>query len=66
VHEALPDEIRAEIERTRGEFARSIGSLRASLDDATDWHRWVGRRPLECIGAAFLAGLVVGYRRRAS
>ncbi len=60
-----PDEIRADIERTRGEIARSIGSLRENLDDATDWHRWVERRPLEFLGAAFLVGLVVGYRRGA-
>lgn len=57
-----PDEIRSDIERTRADIARNVGSLRENIDDATDWHRWVERRPLEFVAAAFLLGIFAGYR----
>ncbi len=59
-----PDTIRADIERTRGDIARSLVSLREDLDHVTDWRRWFGRRPMRLVAAAFLLGLFVGYRRR--
>jgi len=57
-----PAEIQGEIDRTREELAASIVLLRQDLAQAADWRTWVRRRPLAWVGAAFLAGFVLGTR----
>lgn len=57
-----PDEIRAEIERTREEIVQSLATLRTSVTHATDWRVYVRRQPLAFAGVAFAVGLLVGVR----
>ncbi len=57
-----PDQIRAEIERTRDEIATRLASLRTSVTEATDWKTYVRRRPLAFLAGAFGLGLLVGLR----
>lgn len=58
-----PAALRAEIERTRAELATSVSALREEVASATDWRAWVRRRPLTCVGAAFVVGFWLGSRR---
>ena len=58
-----PAAVRAEIERTRAELATSVNALRHEVAQATDWRLWVRKRPLLCVGAAFMAGFLIGQRR---
>jgi ElaB/YqjD/DUF883 family membrane-anchored ribosome-binding protein len=58
-----PAALRAEIERTREEFATSVSALREEVAQAADWRGWVRKRPLLCIGAAFMVGFLLGRRR---
>jgi hypothetical protein len=58
-----PAALRAEIERTRAELATSVSALREEVATATDWRAWVSKRPLVCVGAAFLVGYWLGSRR---
>ena len=57
-----PDQIRAEIERTRDEIASNLASLRSSVTEAADWKTYVRRRPLTFVGGAFALGLLLGLR----
>ncbi|MFY0574992.1 DUF3618 domain-containing protein [Cystobacter fuscus] len=59
-----PEEIRAEIERTRAELSHSVSALREEVAWRTDWREWVMRRPLACVGAAFFIGFVIGNSQR--
>ncbi len=59
-----PEEIRAEIARTRAELSHSVSALREEVAWRTDWREWVRRRPLTCVGAAFFIGFVIGSSRR--
>ncbi|WNG15957.1 DUF3618 domain-containing protein [Cystobacter fuscus] len=59
-----PEEIRAEIERTRAELSHSVSALREEVAWRTDWREWVMRRPLTCVGAAFFIGFVIGNSQR--
>jgi ElaB/YqjD/DUF883 family membrane-anchored ribosome-binding protein len=58
-----PAAVRAEIERTREELATSVSALRQEVAQATDWRLWVQKRPLMCVGAAFMIGFIIGSRR---
>jgi ElaB/YqjD/DUF883 family membrane-anchored ribosome-binding protein len=58
-----PAAVREEIERTRAELATSVYALRNEVAQAADWRQWVQRRPLACVGAAFMIGFVIGSRR---
>jgi ElaB/YqjD/DUF883 family membrane-anchored ribosome-binding protein len=58
-----PAAVRAEIERTRAELATSVSALRQEVAQATDWRLWVQKRPLMCVGAAFMIGFIIGSRR---
>ena len=58
-----PAALRAEIERTRAELATSVYALREEVAQATDWRAWVSKRPLMCVGAAFMVGFLLGSRR---
>jgi ElaB/YqjD/DUF883 family membrane-anchored ribosome-binding protein len=59
-----PEQLRAEIERTRAELVHSVTVLREEVAWRTDWRQWVQRRPLACVGAAFFIGFLLGNRRR--
>jgi hypothetical protein len=59
-----PEQIRAEIERTRLELMQSVNVLREEVAWRTDWRQWVRRRPLACVGAAFFIGFLIGNGRR--
>jgi ElaB/YqjD/DUF883 family membrane-anchored ribosome-binding protein len=58
-----PAALRAEIERTRAELATSVTALREEVAQATDWRTWVSKRPLLCVGTAFMIGFMLGSRR---
>jgi hypothetical protein len=58
-----PAALRAEIERTRSELVTSVSALREEVAQATDWRAWVRKRPLLCVGAAFMVGFLIGQRR---
>jgi ElaB/YqjD/DUF883 family membrane-anchored ribosome-binding protein len=58
-----PAAVRAEIERTRAELATSVSALRREVAHVTDWREWVRKRPLLCVGAAFMIGFLLGQRR---
>jgi hypothetical protein len=58
-----PEAVRAEIERTRAELATSVSALRHEVAQATDWRLWVQKRPLLCVGAAFMLGFLLAQRR---
>jgi hypothetical protein len=59
--------LEAEIASRRERVATSLGELRAQLQDATSWRRWVASRPVVFLGVGLCLGLIVGYgaRRRA-
>lgn len=57
-----PDEIRAEIERARDEVADTLILLRDEVQARLDWRWMVRRRPYAALGAAFFAGLWMGWR----
>ncbi|HSP81762.1 MAG TPA: DUF3618 domain-containing protein [Myxococcaceae bacterium] len=59
-----PEQLRAEIARTRAELVQSVTVLREEVAWRTDWRQWVQRRPLACVGAAFFLGFLLGNRRR--
>jgi hypothetical protein len=58
-----PAAVRAEIERTRAELATSVNALRHEVAQAADWRMWVQKRPLLCVGAAFMIGFLIAQRR---
>lgn len=62
------DQIRADIERQRGELSRSVEVLRGRVAELTDWRRHVREHRRElAIGAAvvgFAVGGLIALRRR--
>jgi ElaB/YqjD/DUF883 family membrane-anchored ribosome-binding protein len=64
MHQKTPEQIRAEIERTRAELIHSVGELREEVARRIDWREWVRERPLTCVGAAFFIGFVIGNSQR--
>jgi uncharacterized protein DUF3618 len=63
------DQIRADIERHRGELSRSVEALRGRVAELTDWRRQVREHRRElAIGAAVvgfaIGGLLARRRRR--
>ncbi len=59
-----PEQLRAEIERTRNELVHSVTLLREEVAWRTDWRQWVRRHPMSCVGAAFFVGFLIGSSRR--
>jgi hypothetical protein len=62
------DQIRADIERQRGELSRSVEALRGRVAELTDWRRQIREHRRElAIGAAvvgFAIGGLIALRRR--
>ena len=59
-----PDEVRAEIERTRAEIVSSANALRREMAMRMDWKRWVRQNPGLFMAGAFMLGLWLGTRGR--
>ena len=57
-----PVEARAELERAREATAQSIERLGRELAERFNWRIVVGREPVAWLGAAFLAGLWIGWQ----
>ncbi len=57
-----PDEVRAEIERTREQIASSAEALRHEVVVRTDWREWVRRKPGPCLVGAFAVGFFIARR----
>jgi dienelactone hydrolase len=62
------DQIRADIERHRGELSRSVEALRGRVAELTDWRRQIREHRREvAVGAAvvgFAIGGLIALRRR--
>lgn len=56
-------EVQEEIDRARALITDSVLVLRERVSEATDWRAWYRRRTAWVLGAAFAAGLWLGYRR---
>jgi hypothetical protein len=57
-----PDEVRAEIERTREEIVSSANALRREMAMRMDWKRWVRQNPGLFIAGALVLGFWLGMR----
>jgi hypothetical protein len=57
-----PEQIRAEIERARGEIAESLLVLRSEVQQTLDWRAFVRRRPQVAVAGAFLIGYWLARR----
>jgi hypothetical protein len=53
-------QIRADLERTRGELSHSVELLRARVAELTDWRRQISEHRTELIAGAAVAGFLVG------
>jgi hypothetical protein len=53
-------EIRADIERTRGELSSSVDSLRARVAELTDWRGQLHQHREQLIAGAAVVGFAVG------
>lgn len=54
------DQIRADIERQRGELSSSVEALRARVTELTDWRRQVREHRRELVIGAAVAGFAIG------
>ena len=57
-----PEQVRAEIERTRADLALQVSALRQEMDRATDWRGWVREHPVGFVAGAFLLGFILADR----
>ena len=53
-------QIRADIERQRGELSRSVEALRGRVAELTDWRRQVREHRRELVVGAAVAGFAIG------
>ena len=56
------EEIRADIERQRGELSQSVEMLRGRVTELTDWRRQVREHRREIVIGAAVVGFAVGLR----
>ncbi len=56
------ESLRDEIAASRRQVADSLAELHTQVEENLDWKRWVEEHPLECAGAAFFVGLLIGAR----
>lgn len=59
-----PEEVRAEIQRTRDQLALTAQALRSEVVTRLDWREWVRRRPHVFVLGAFALGVALGTGRR--
>lgn len=52
-----PNTIAVEIQGQRARLGRHVEELEEKLHEATDWRRYVRRKPFAMVGAAFGIGL---------
>jgi hypothetical protein len=57
-----PEQVRAEIERTRADLALQVTALRQEMDRATDWRGWVREHPIAFVTGAFVLGFILADR----
>lgn len=57
-----PEQVRAEIERTRADLALQVSALRQEVDRATDWRGWVREHPIAFVAGAFVLGFILADR----
>jgi hypothetical protein len=57
-----PEQVRAEIERTRADLAVQVSALRQEMDRATDWRGWVREHPIGFVTGAFVLGFILADR----
>ncbi len=57
-----PEQVRAEIERTRADLALQVTALRQEMDRATDWRGWVREHPIGFVAGAFVLGFILADR----
>jgi hypothetical protein len=57
-----PEQVRAEIERTRADLAVQVSALRQEMDRATDWRGWVREHPIGFVAGAFVLGFILADR----
>jgi hypothetical protein len=62
--ERSAERIRADLERTRAELARSVQALRQEVARTVDWREWIRRHPAAFLIGAFTVGFALGIRRR--
>lgn len=55
-----PEQIRADIERTREELGESVELLRYKVAELTDWRRQLHAHRRKVVAGAVVAGFVVG------
>ena len=60
--ERTPEQVRAEIERTRADLALQVSALRQEMDRATDWRGWVREHPIGFVAGAFVLGFLLADR----
>ncbi len=55
-----PEQIRAEIETTRGELGFSVNDLRSKVAEITDWRRHLSENRTPALIGAAAAGFLIG------
>ena len=55
-----PEQIRAEIEATRGELGFSVNDLRSKVAEITDWRRQLAENRKPALAGAAAAGFLIG------
>ncbi|MBA2420808.1 MAG: DUF3618 domain-containing protein [Thermoleophilaceae bacterium] len=55
-----PEQIRAEIETTRGELGFSVSDLRSKVAELTDWRRQLSENRTPALIGAAAAGFLIG------
>jgi hypothetical protein len=63
-NERSAERIRADLERTRAELARSVQALRLEVARSVDWREWIRRYPAAFLIGAFTLGFALGMGRR--
>ena len=58
--ERSSQQIRAEIENTRGELGFSVNDLRSKMAELTDWRRQLAENRRGALVGAAVAGFVIG------
>lgn len=55
-----PEQIRADMERTRGELSQSVDLLRTKVAELTDWRGQIRKHQDQIVAGAAVVGFAVG------